>query len=107
MELKEIIIGALRREDVLKKVTEEAYQYGINRGGASAIGDKYGLLGGPKFDSVLKDYLSAKFGISKSIRAILEQRNKIPKKIFDKLEEGFKKGYSKNGIELSCEDDLL
>ena len=93
MDLERIAIEALKSKEDLDKVNEEAYQYGVCRGGTSASGDEYALLGGPQFDDVLKDYLAKKFGMVGSLRQISVEMQQIPSEILDSLEKGFKEGY--------------
>lgn len=101
MKLERIDTTQLESKKTLKEVTKEAYQYGVDRGDSSACGDKYGMLGGPQFDNVLKDYLEKKFGVRGTLVEISGAIQKIPKSIIDSLERGFRKGYS----EFDSKDD--
>ena len=105
MKLEKINITSLKDKKTLKEVMKEAHKYGIERGGASAGGDKYGTFGGPKFDDVLRDYLSEKLGIEGDIINIAERLKEIPSGLIDKLRKGFDNGYHKEVKASSEEED--
>ena len=61
MNLTQIVLEEVQENpSIIKELLEEAHKYGIHRGECSAVGDRYGLMGGPSFDAVLEDYLKEK-----------------------------------------------
>lgn len=103
MQLETIKIEQLQDEEELDKAVKEAYEYGVNRGRASAL--RYNMFGSLGFDVVLKDYLVKKFGISNSLIEISELIQKIPEKVTISLREGFDKGYLEQASRNRQEDD--
>ena len=98
MELKRIEIKDLEDEGKLREARVEAYEYGKDRGEASACGDRHGMLGGPKFDAVLKDYLVGKFNVKKDWRSIAEALPQIPRDLVDILRKGFNQGHRESDM---------
>jgi len=104
MKLERIEINALKEGDNFKKAIDESHKYGVYRGEASASGDKYAMFGGPKFDDVLRDYLTKKFGAEKDLQSIAALLSEIPQNLIDKLREGFDEGYSEESRNLMGKD---
>ena len=105
MDLSKIDIAKLTEKANLDHAVDEAFTYGEHRGGCSATGDRYGTMGGPRYDDVLKDYLAEKFGIRGGLEVIASELPKVPRTILAKLREGFDSGYSKESKAMSDADD--
>lgn len=98
MDLETIELSQLEDKERLEKVLEEAYEWGKHRGKCSFIGDRYGMMGGPTFDGVLKDYLKEKFQIQGSLIEISKALPQVPDAVIKRLEEGFRNGYREASI---------
>ena len=95
MELKRIVLSGLRKDpSEVGALAEEAFRYGVSRGGSSAAGDRYATFGGPSFDMVIRDYLSKKFGITGDLIELSKAIPTIPEPILERLRAGFDDGYT-------------
>ena len=81
----------------------EAYDYGVYRGIASAIGDKYCFMG-PDVDVAIKDYLKKKFGFIGEVE--IEGKAKL-QVLLGKVGEGFSDGYEKEKERQIDEEERL
>ena len=104
MNLTQISLGEILNSQI-DSLSEEAYKYGVYRGEGSAIGDRYATLGGPPFDSTIRDYIKEKFGAEGNLIQLSRVITQIPLSILEELQKGFHDGYNQCHSQIDYEED--